>query len=103
MVVIERGTCVGKAADEFVEGKIDITSHAETVGIVVLGIAEVQQVLTAVVVDVGIEVGALTATLYLSRNIRTVAYLADILVRIVVHVGITIGIHSRRVIVYILL
>ena len=103
MVVIERGTCIGKALNQLIEGKVNITTHTKAVGVVVLGITKVQEIFTTVVVDVGIEVCALAATLYLSCSLRTVIYLADILVRIVVHVGITIRIQSRSVIIDILL
>ena len=94
MVVVERGTCVGKTLNQLIKGKVNITTHAKAVGVVVLGITKVQEIFTTVVVDVGIEVCALAATLYLSCSLRTVIYLADILVRIVVHVGITIRIHT---------
>ena len=44
-----------------------------------------------------------TATLDLQRTFRTVINLADILVRIVVHVGITVWVQARSVVVDILL
>ena len=94
MVVVERGTCIGKTLNQLIEGKVNITTHAKAVGVVVLGITKVQEIFTTVVVDVCIEVCTLATTLYLSGNIRTVIHLADILVGIVVNVGITIRIHS---------
>ena len=103
VVIVERGTCVGKALDELVKSKVNITTNAETIGVVVLCITEVQKVLATIVVDVGVEVCTRSTTLYLGSNLRTVVCLADILVGIVVNVRITVGIQSRCVIIDILL
>ena len=78
--IVERSAGVGKALDDLVDHEIHITTNAETVGVVVLCIAEIEEILNAIVVDVRVEVGTLTTTLYLQRCLRTVIRLTDIFV-----------------------
>ena len=78
--IVEGSAGIGKTLDHLVDDEIHITTDAETVGIVVLGITEVQQVLMAIVVDVRIEVCTLATTLNLHCSIRPVIGLTDILV-----------------------
>ena len=92
--VVERGAHVGITLDEFVDDEVHITAHAEAVGVVVLGRAEVQQVLEAIITNVRVEVGTCAATLNLQRSFRAVVDLAQVFVGVVVHVGIAIRIHT---------
>ena len=80
MGVPEGSTGVYITRDELVNYEVNITTYAETVGIVVLCRTEVDEVFSAVVVDVRVEVGTGTTTLYLQRCFRTVVNLTDILV-----------------------
>ena len=78
--IVERGAGVGKALDHLVDHEVHITTYTETVGVVLLGITEVEEILHTVVVDVRVEVGTLTTTLNLQCSFQTVVGLADILV-----------------------
>ena len=78
--IVEGCTGVGKTRDNLIHYEVYITTNAEAVGVVVLGITEVNEILKAIVVDVGVEVCTLTATLNLQRTFRTVVHLADIFV-----------------------
>ena len=68
VLIIEGGTCVGKTLDELVDNEVDITTNTEAVGIVVLCRTEVQEVFTAIVVNVRVEVCTSTTTCNLQRG-----------------------------------
>ena len=60
MLIVEGSTGVGKALDDLVDNEIDVTAYTETIGIVILGRTEVQEVFAAVVIDVRVEVSTCT-------------------------------------------
>ena len=63
--IVECRTGVGETLDEFVDHQVYITTYAETVCVVILGLTEVQQILYAIIINVRVEVSTLTTTLNL--------------------------------------
>ena len=65
-LVIEGGIGVDPTGDPVIESQVDVTTHVETVGMVVLTLAELDEVTDMIQSDVGIEVCELAAALKLS-------------------------------------
>ena len=103
MFIIEGSARIGKTLDQLVDHQVHITPYRESVRIVILGITEIQEVFTPVVVDVRVEVGTLSAALNLQCTFTTVIHLADILVRVIVHVRIAVRIQARGMVIDVLL
>ena len=103
MSIIEGSTGIRPTLDNLIDHKVYITTNAEAIGVVVLGITEVQEIFGTIVVDIRIEVGTRTTTLNFQRSFRTIISLTDILVRIVVDVRVAIRVSTRSMIVNVLL
>ena len=65
-LVIEGSVGVDPTCDPVVESQVDVTTHVEAVGVVVLTLAELDEVADMIQSDVGIEVCELAAALKLS-------------------------------------
>ena len=96
---IESGIRIHIGIDGAAQGEIHITSYIESVGIVLLSLAEVQVVTAAIVTHVGIEARLLVATFYLGRYLRTIESLLDIIRRIEIYARIAIWILAGCIVV----
>ena len=96
---VEGGIRIYVGIDGAAQGEIHITSYIESVGIVLLSLAEVQVVTVAIVTHVGIEARLLVATFYFGRNLRAVERLLDVIRRIEVYARIAIWILSGCIVV----
>ena len=103
VLIIVSSTNISPTRDEFVHNQVHITTYTETIGIVILCRTEIDKIFVTIVVDVRIEVGTRTATLDFQCTLRAVIGLADIIVRVVINIGITVRICTNSMIVDILL
>ena len=78
---------------------IHITSNAETIRIILLCLAKVQVITSAIIAYISIELRTLITTFYLGRYLRAIESLLDIIRRIEINAWITIWILSRCIIV----
>ena len=85
--------------DKTIQENIDITSHVETVCIILLSSTKVQVVTCTVITDIGIEARTLVTTFYLCRNLRAIKCLLDIIRRIEIYAWVAIRVLSRCIIV----
>ena len=96
---VEGGIRIYVGIDGAAQGEIHITSYIESVGIVLLSLAEVQVVTAAIVTHVGIEARLLVAAFYFGRNLRAVERLLDVIRRIEVNTWIAIWILAGCIVV----
>ena len=102
LIIVSR-TNISPTRDEFVHNQVHITTYTETIGIVILCRTEIDKIFVTIVVDVRIEVGTRTATLDFQCTLRAIIGLANIIVRVVIYIGITVRICTNSMIVDILL
>ena len=96
---VEGGIRIYVGIDGATQGEIHITSYIESVGIVLLSLAEVQVVTVAIVTHVGIEACLLVAAFYFGRYLRTIESLLDIIRRIEIYARIAIWILAGCIVV----
>ena len=96
---VEGGIRIYVGIDGAAQDEIHITSYIESVGIVLLSLAEVQVVTVAIVTHVGIEARLLVAAFYFGRNLRAVERLLDVIRRIEIYARIAIWILAGCIVV----
>ena len=78
---------------------IHITSNTETIRIILLCLAKVQVITSAIIAYISIELRTLITTFYLGRYLRTIESLLDIIRRIEIYARIAIWILSGCIVV----
>ena len=94
-------SCIGidPSLDVVADVYIDIATHTEPRNVVITGFSELKIVAAAIVINVTVEAGKLSATANLCNCLVTGVHLADIIRRIIIDIRVTIGVKARSMMI----